>query len=424
MKIALVGGKVIDGNGGAPLSNGTVVIDGTKIVEVGQAREFGPDVLVLDVSGKTVMPGLIDCHMHFATWVTVLATQQMKPFMYHACQTVKALKMYLQAGCTTARDCGGLEVGWCDAQAEGLIEGPRLQTCVVQIQGYNGMMDWMAGIGGAITPQGIHVPVPGIPSMWANGVDEVRARVREVLRYGAHFVKAFNTAVPWVNPKLRPDRPIYTRPEIEALVDEAHRAGVPAEVHCLGEEATLDAVRAGADDIVHCYPMTEEIAEEMANRGTWWVPTATIINFHATLNPDPLAHSMAGKTWEEEAPRAFELAKSKGVRIAMGTDAGYGAEIVGKELDFMVGFGVDPMEAIKISTKNASELMRMDHLVGTLEAGKEADLLVVDGDPLEDMSVLTQVEKLSLVMQAGRACSGPMATQFPVEVPAYPFITV
>jgi imidazolonepropionase-like amidohydrolase len=424
MKIALAGGKVIDGNGGAPLREGTVLIDGTKILEVSQAREFGSDVLTLDVSGKTVMPGLIDCHPHYATWVTILASQQTKPFMYKACQTVRALKIALQGGCTTARDCGGLEVGWCDAQAEGLIEGPRLQTCVVQIQGYNGMMDWMAGIGGAITPQGVHVPVPGIPSMWANGADEVRARVREVLRYGAHFVKAFNTACPWVNPKLRPDRPVYTRAEIEALVDEAHRAGVPAAVHCLGEEAALDAIRAGADSIEHCYPMTEEIAEEMAERGTWWVPTATIVNFHATLNPDPLAHSMAQSVWTEQVPRAFELAKSKGVRIAMGTDAGYGAEIVGKELNFMVEFGVEPIEAIKISTKNASELLRMDHLVGTLEPGKEADLLVVDGDPLQDMAVLTQVEKLSLVMQAGRACSGPMAKQFPAEVPTYPYFNV
>jgi len=424
MEVAFVGGKVIDGNGGAPLSKGTVVIDGSKIVEVSQTREFGSDVLVLDVSGKTVMPGLIDCHPHFATWVTILASQQTKPFMYKACQTVRALKVALQGGCTTARDCGGLEVGWCDAQAEGLIEGPRLQTCVVQIQGYNGMMDWMAGLGGAITPQGVHVPVPGIPSMWANGADEVRARVREVLRYGAHFVKAFNTACPWVNPKLRPDRPVYTRAEIEALVDEAHRAGVPAAVHCLGEEAMLDAVRAGADSIEHGYPMTEEIAEEMAKRGTWWVPTVNIINFHATLNPDPLAHTMANQMLKDQVPEAFELARSKGVPMAMGTDAGYGAEIVGKELDFMVGFGVDPMEAIKISTKNSAQVMRMDHLVGTLEPGKEADLLVVDGDPLQDMSVLTHVEKLSLVMQAGRACSGPMVAEFPLEVPTYPFINV
>lgn len=420
MVTALVGGQVIDGRGGLPLSNATVVIDGSKIVEIGQQRDFGSNVLVIDVSGKTVMPGLIDCHQHFATWATILASQQARPLMYKACETVSFLKLYLQAGCTTARDCGGLEVGWCDAQADGLIEGPRLQTCVTQIQATNGMMDWMPGIGGAITPQGITLTLPGIPSTWANGVDAVRGKAREVLRYGAHFVKVFNTAVPWTSPKLRGDRPLYTRAEIEAIVDEAHRAGVPVSIHCLGAEAMLDAILAGADSIDHGYPMTEEIAEEMAKRGTWWIPTLMIINFHATVNPDPRAQRMAKQIWEQEIPKAFELARKKGVRIATGTDAAYGADPLGKELKLMVDAGLSPAQAIEVSTKGAAEAMRMGDLVGTLEPGKEADLLVVDEDPLADIEVLTKVEKLSLVMQAGKPCSGPMATQFQLEFPTYP----
>ena len=420
MVTALVGGKVIDGNGGPPLPNATVVIDGSKIVEVSQQQDFGPDVLVVDVSGKTVMPGLIDCHQHFATWPTILPSKQMQSMMYHTCRTAAFMKQYLQGGCTTARDCGGLEVGWCDAQAEGLIEGPRLKTCVVQIQPTNGMMDWMPGIGGAITPQGITVDVPGIPSTWADGADCVRAKVREVLRYRADFVKAFNTAAPWTNPKLRSDRPLYTRAEVEALVDEAHRAGVPVSIHCLGAEAMLDAVQAGADSIDHGYPMTEEIAEEMARRGTWWIPTLLIMNFHATMNPDPYAQRVAKQVWEEQVPATFELAREMGVRIAAGTDFALGPDLLGKELKLMTEFGLSPAEAIEAGTRCAAEAMRVDDLVGTLEADKEADLLVVDGDPLEDIGVLTEVEKLSLVMQAGKPCSGPMARQFPIEFPTYP----
>lgn len=422
MTTALVGGRIVDGNGGPPLLDATLVIEGMKIAEITQQKEgFGPDVLALDVSGKTVMPGLIDCHQHFATWPTILASRQMKSLMYQASTTVAFMKQYLQGGCTTARDCGGLEVGWAEAQRDGLIEGPRIKTSVVQIQPTNGMMDWMPGIGGAITPQGVTLTVPGIPSTWADGPDAVRAKVREVLRYGADFAKAFNTAVPWTGyPRLRADRSLFTRAELEAFVDEAHRAGVPATVHCIGSEAMLDAVLAGADSIDHGIPMTKQIAEEMAARGTWWIPTLKIFEFHATLNPDPLAHELAGGIWEKDVKEAFGFALEAGVPIAVGTDFALGPDLLGKELKLMTDFGVTPSDAIVAGTRSAAQCMRMDTLVGTLEVGKEADLLVVDGDPLGDIGVLTAVENLSLVMQAGRPCSGAMARQFPLEFPAYP----
>ncbi|MBN1318883.1 MAG: amidohydrolase family protein, partial [Anaerolineales bacterium] len=265
---------------------------------------------------------------------------------------------------------------------------------------------------------------PGVPFTWADGPDAVRAKVREVLRYGAHFVKAFNATVPWHKPHLKTNRALYTRAELDALVDEANRAGVPTEIHCFGEEAMLDATQAGADCITHGFPMTERVADEMAERGAWWVPTLMIIFFHANMNPDPLAKKMATEMWEEQVPRAFELAKEKGVRIAMGTDAGYGADLLGKELGLMVQAGLTPAEAIQVSTKNASELLRMDDLVGTLEPGKEADLLVVDGDPLEDIGLLAQIDKLALVMQAGKPISGALTRELPLEYPAYPFFSI
>jgi imidazolonepropionase-like amidohydrolase len=421
MVTALVGGKLIDGKGGAALLDAALVIDGSKIVQVSQQREFGDDVQVYDVSGKTVMPGLIDCHQHFATWPSILASKQMKGLMYHASTTVAFMKQYLQGGCTSARDCGGLEAGWVQAIDDGLIEGPRIKTCVTQIQATNGMMDWMPGIGGAITPQGMTVPVPGIPVTWADGPDAVRAKVREVLRYGADFVKAFNTAVPWTGvPRLRGDRPLWTRAEVEALVDEAHRAGVPVTIHCLGEQAMWEAVQAGADSIDHGYPLTEQIAREMAERGTWWIPTLQIIGFHAKMNPDPTANRIAGQIWEEQVPQAFENARRYGVPIAVGTDFAVGPDLLGKELQLMTQFGMSPAETIVAGTSNAAKAMYLDDLVGSLEAGKEADLLVVDGDPLEDIGVLTKVENLSLVMKAGKPCSGPMAREFPLELPTYP----
>ncbi len=419
MPLALVGAKIIDGNGGSPIPGGTIVVDGGKIVEVTQQREFGSEVHLIDVSGKTVMPGLIDTHQHFALWGQYLISQQKDSLMHHACTTAYALKGALEAGCTTSRDLGGLEAGFCTAVAKGFIPGPRLQTALVIIQPTNGLTDWLPGIGGAITPQGLTTTIPGIPLPWCDGPDQVQAKVREVLRYGAQVIKIANTGIP--KPWYRPDRQLFTRAELDVAVDEAHRAGVQVSCHCTGVAAgTLDAVRAGVDIIDHGFPMTEEIAEEMAKRGTWLVPTISNAHFHATRNRDEEMRKYVQHLLEVVVPETMRLAIKAGVRIAMGTDSAYAVGEVGVELKHMVDAGMSPAQAIEASTRRAAEMMRMNDMVGTLEPGREADLLVVDGDPLNDIAVLSRVESLSLVMQAGKPVAGPMASLFPWECPKLP----
>jgi imidazolonepropionase-like amidohydrolase len=417
MTLALVGGKIIDGNGGEPLENGTLIIHDSQIVEVSEKREFGSDVQVLDVSGRTVMPGLIDTHVHFSPWFQWLISSQAKALTYWMSRAVLFMKLFLETGVTTARDMGGLEVGFAEAQADGLILGPRTHTALVIIQATNGLTDNMPGIGGTITPQGLTAFLPGLPSPWADGEDGVRAKVREVLRLGADIIKCANSPVPWTTPKLLPDRPLFTRAELESLVDEAHRAGVQVCCHVVGYESTdstLDAIRAGVDVIDHGSLLDDECVTELARRGTWYCPMFAIMDFHRKRNPNPMVRPIANRTYEL-TKASFRRAVEAGVRICMGTDQGVETGWQGIELHLMTENGLTPMDAIVVSTKRAAEAMRMDELVGTLEPGKEADLLVLNGDPLQNIRVLSDVKNLLLVMQAGKAISGPLTQQLPFE---------
>ncbi|HUW94260.1 MAG TPA: amidohydrolase family protein, partial [Anaerolineae bacterium] len=285
------------------------------------------------------------------------------------------------------------------------------------IQATNGLTDNMPGIGATITPQGLTAFLPGLPSPWADGEDGVRAKVREVLRYGADIIKCANTPVPWTNPKLLPDRPLYTRKELEAIVDEAHLAGVQVCCHVLGyesTESTLQAIRADVDVIDHGTLLDEECVSEMARRGTYYCPTFAITDFHRKRNPDLSLRPMADDLFESLRV-SFRKAVEAGVRICMGTDQAVETGLQGLELECMVKNGLTPMEALVVSTKRAAQAMRMDNLVGTLDVGKEADLLVLDGDPLQDVRVLSDLKNLLLVMQAGKPVSGPLIQQLPYE---------
>lgn len=400
MRMALVGGVVIDGNGGSARSDCTIVIEGSKMVEVGPGRDLGSDVQIIDVAGKTVMPGLIDCHIHFAHWGMNLIEHQGKHLMLLAAETADALKTTLEAGCTTARDLGGLDAGFVEAVAKKLIPGPRLQSSLIIVSPTNGIVD-------PTTAQGLPSPaVPGMPTPECNGPDGARAKVREVLRCGGDVIKIATTGGV-SSAKVDPRRQLFTREEVEAIVDEAHMAGVRVTCHALGGPGLLMAVRAGVDTIEHGGWLDEESVGEMARRGTWYVPTFAVYRWHATLGPE--FKQERARAMREHHLRSFTLAMQAGVRIVMGTDAGgYGYGDNGLELELLVEAGMTPMQAIEASTKRAAECMDVQAEVGTLEAGKEADLLVLDGDPLQEIGVIRRRERLALVMQGGQAVAGTM----------------
>jgi imidazolonepropionase-like amidohydrolase len=417
MTVAFTGAKLIDGNGAAPLENATVIVDGTKVVEISDKCKFDSSVQVFDVAGKTLMPGLIDTHLHISAFFQWLISVQHRSLGYLFVLAIRHMRQLIESGVTSARDMGGLEAGICEAQAEGLIVGPRMQTAIVIIQPTNGLTDLRSGLNRTITPQGRYEILPGLPEPWADGPDAVRAKVREALRLGADSIKLANNATPWGNPKVRPDRPLFTRAELEAAVDEAHRAGVPVTCHVVGwdsTESTLDAIRAGVDLIDHGNLLDDECIEEMVKRGTWYCPMFSVLDYHRSRNPNQSVRAFAERTYQQTAA-SFQKAVKAGVRICMGTDQGYETGVQGFEMRNMVANGYTPMQTIVASTKLAAEAMRVDRLVGTLEVGKEADLLVLEGDPSRDIGIFSDPIHLRLVMQAGKPLAGPMAREFPYQ---------
>jgi imidazolonepropionase-like amidohydrolase len=406
MRLALTGGVIVDGTGSAPRRDATLVVEDGKIAAVTRERVADPEVRVVELAGRTVVPGLVDTHVHFAPWGLNLIGHQDRSLMLLAAETVQALRTTLEAGCTTARDLGGLDAGFREAVARGLIAGPRLAVSVVIISPTNGIAD-------ATTAQGLASPaVPGMPTPECNGPYAARAKVREVLRAGADVVK-IATSGGVSSPKIAPRRPIFTREEVEAIVDEAHMAGVPVTCHALGGPGVLTAVTAGVDTIEHGGWLDEACVKEMAARGTWYVPTFSVYRWHGTIGP---AFKQArAREMREHHLRSFARAVEAGVRIAAGTDAGaYGYGDTALELELMVEAGLTPMQAIETGTRRSAECMGLSDTVGTLEAGKAADLIVLDGDPLQDIGVLRRAERRALVMQAGVPVGGTMLARGPV----------
>lgn len=408
---ALVNARLINGEGGPVRERSTVIIEGERIVEVTGDRPLPSTMKITDLGGATLMPGLIDCHMHHAPWAQSLVTHP-EPLALLMSRTVAALKVTLESGVTTARDLGGLERGFISAINEGTIVGPRMQSSLIIVSPTNSLMDHHPVSGGAITARGRFEAAPGMPLPWCDGPVAARAKVREVLRMGADVIKVAMTGSMTFAARNR-HRPLFTEEELAAIVDEAHLEGVPVACHAHGDPGALMAVRAGVDTIEHGTYLSEETAREMAERGTWYVPTMCIAEWHSTLSQE----SVRAHTAEMPAVHRESLARAirHGVRIAAGTDTnnfhGYGKS--GMELELLVGAGMSPAEAIGVATNMSSECMGMSENVGTIAAGKYADLLVVDGDPYQDIRILQDPARRTAVLKGGEVMYGSLPATEP-----------
>jgi imidazolonepropionase-like amidohydrolase len=413
------GGTLIDGTGAPARRDTSIVVRDGRIESVttgdaappgavavrGEPKASRADMEVIDLSGMTVLPGLIDCHDHLNSHSYDLAHRWGldEPGPTRALRTARVIERTLAMGYTAVRDAGGLDAGFRLAVDEGLVRGPRLVTAV-------SIISPIGGIGDRMSPSGHDCMVPSdptLPSGVANGVEQVRLVVRAMVRAGADVIKCATTGGASSRPGHGPKDPAFTADEMRALVDEAHSLGRRVMCHALGGRGLRVALEAGVDSIEHgCYLDEEpDLIAMMAERGVFFVPTLTVYEYHRR-SPRPHVSERA-RDLHAHHLESIRRAMAAGVRVVAGTDAGgHGHPPNAAEIEHLVGAGLSPLQAIAAATGLAAECLGLEREIGTVEKGKRADLVVVEGDPLADVRLLQDARRIRRVMKDGETVAG------------------
>ena len=376
-KTLIRGARLIDGTGGpavepAVLLTARGVIEAVGAAAAARAAEASE---VWDFGDQTLLPGLIDCHNHLSLDPTLdnYLYRMNDPLPELTIRAVSSMKVDLMAGVTTSRclgDKGFLDIACRKALAAGTLLGPRL----------------------LVATRGIRAPHGhGFVGYPFGGVEQIRSAVRENLQAGADLIKVYITGT------LRGPRQIlhfYSREEIQAAVDEAHRLGVPVAAHCIGGPGLKLALETGIDVIEHGYFVTDEEIESLLKYDRWLVMTPSIFFTDArirTLPPDLIDGHLRQR---EEVRQRLAAAIRAGVKYAVGTDGMHGG--LAREIAYLVEMGATPAAGLQAATADAARVCGLGDRVGTLQKGKLADCIGVEGNPLEDPDALERVRTVIL----------------------------
>ena len=416
-EIALVGGRLIDGNGGPPLDDACLLIRGRDILAVGpRASTSIPDgARVYDVGGKTILPGLIDGHVHLRAYA---GSQRSDFYMWsqatfyeeQVLHAARNARLALESGVTTVRDAAGarLEIAVKHATDQHLVHGAR-----ILVAGFVGMT---GGHGDLFTPPA----VDRRPYQTADGVDECRKLVRSYARDGVDWIKictsggvlSLGDESDWRN---------YTLDEVKTIVDEAHALGKRVAAHAHTRDGVRQALDGEVDSIEHGSNLDDDLIQRMVDQGTWLCPTLVITEHIHNVGAErglPAASLHKNELVRESRTAGVRAAAAAGVRMFMGTDTSsiltFGHHAW--ELELLVKLlGISPMRALQMGTRDAAEALGLGSKSGVLEAGRWADVLVVDGDPLADIRVLQQHERIRGVFRDGRLLVDRGLASRPVE---------
>ena len=392
MRTVFSGGRVFDGTGAAP-ADGDVVIEDGRILEVGPALDGDESV---DCAGMTLLPGLFDCHVHLAMRYEDFdeARVMNEPFSLSFFRMAENCRITLALGITSVRDAAGADAGLRAAVAEGALLGPRMQISVQMLSMTGGHSDaWLPS--GLIGPWGVEYP--GMPSGVADGVDGVARKVREVIRAGADVIKIASSGG-FLSASDDPMQPNYSEDEVRSIVETAADLDRWVMSHAHGPEGIKRAVRGGVRSVDHGTYLDDEAIGLMLEHGTWLVPTLTAGDTTEEIANNPaVSEAVRAKMRSLGRPEldAFRLAADAGVKVAMGTDcpvAPHGTNL--RELELMAGHGFTPAQALHAATASAAELMGWQDRLGTLEPGKIADVVVVEGDPFEFSTLKDRVRQV------------------------------
>ena len=381
MFTALTNGRVVDGTGRPALDPATLLMQDSTVTAVGPVEgvPLPPDCRVIDVQGKTILPGLMDGHMHVTGMPGRLdATANLKAQL----RASEILRECLTWGTTTVGHAGGCDENLAlrDMIDERTLEG-RARLAV----------------SGVVTATGGHVRGEGVDGPW-----EIRKTVRRMALNGMDFIKTCATGgFQWAHEGL--GTPDYTLEELQAVVDEAHMRGRRVHAHAHAQPGIQNAIEAGCDVILHGADIDEMALEGIASRGLIFMPTLYIPSEHI-WGPGTLPEHMTTRMKAAYEPHRAGVARARelGITVATGTDGGPRPGALVHELCELVGCGFTPMEAIVAATRNTADALGIADRVGTLEPGKLADCIVIDGDPLADISLLTSPEAVVMVIKEGR----------------------
>ncbi|MEX0275040.1 MAG: amidohydrolase family protein [Flavobacteriaceae bacterium] len=398
--ILIQNGIVIDGTGSAPYKASVLVGNGRidAVFKEGLPPDLNPQQLV-DAKGKYVLPGIIDCHVHVMIDAYRFTEQLSTPFSLNFYKAIDHCNRLLRAGITTARDAGGADFGVKKALEMGLIKGPELQISISILSTTGGHVD--AWLPSGTQSHLLLPPYPGHPSGICDGPMEVRKRVREVLRSGADCIKVCSTGGV-MGPNDHPEFTQFTVAELNIMVEEARmRKGKKVMAHAQGLEGIKNAIRAGVHSIEHGIFLDDEAIDLMLENNVFLVPT--LLAVHSVIEGDyPTQVVDRAKAVFDTHRESIAKAHKAGVKIAMGTDSGvmgHGKNM--EELRLMCEVGMSPMESIVASTKTAAECLGIVDRTGTLEIGKQADMLVLDANPLEKISSLGRDGNMAHILQKG-----------------------
>jgi imidazolonepropionase-like amidohydrolase len=383
------GGQVFD-TGTASAAVADLVIEGDRIVEVGSGLDGDESV---DVSGRTLLPGLFDCHTHVVFSHIDIWKLIQQPFSYRFYEAEQNLRATLEIGITTVRDAGGADLGVKKAQQDGLIAGPRMQISIR-------MLSQTGGHGDEWLPSGVLAPMfidyPGSPNSLVDGADEMRRKVREMIRTGADIIKVA-TSGGVLSPRDDPRHAHFRMEELEVLVSEAAAAGIWVMAHAQATDGIKNAIRAGIRSIEHGVYLDDEAISMMLEKGTYLVPTLVapqgVISAAEAGAQIPEASLAKAREVVDVHRESFRMAVEAGVKVAMGTDSGvtpHGENL--RELVLMAEGGMSPGQAIVATSGTAAELMGLQDELGSLEPGKRADVVIVEGDPFDLKTLPERIE--------------------------------
>jgi len=385
MRTLFRNGRIIDGLGGT-IGRGEVVVEGRHIVYAGPEKDGGGAAdTVYDLDGRVLMPGMIDTHVHFVGGNWDPASERDSAAMA-VLRTVPTVEQTLRAGITMLRTAGSrdhLDIDIRDAINQGVIIGPRILAS-----------------GRGITMTGGHVHYMSVE---VDGVDAVRREVRRQIKRGVDAIKIMGLSggVATANQNLQAEQ--FTLEEVATAVYEAHKAGKMTFGHAIGEQGIMNGIQAGIGSIDHGIFLTEEACDLMKQKGIFYVPTLAVIYYYTERRKAEPWRVERADAVRDQHIQSFKLALEKELTFAMGSDCGLASRFPhgenALELEQMVRHGMAPKDAIVAGTGNAARLLRLDKSLGSVTAGKLADLIVVDANPLDDITALQH--KIALVMKDG-----------------------